>query len=833
VRHAQSADELAEAVQLQGPLRLDTLYPATITQDLERLRALDREYALLCSLRDRVYDAPDGVIRHRDRVLQRSELPAAIAAVDAERTAARASVESVLKAVRSAHLAAAQALSPQWHAYLRGLLDVLHYADHAETNVRDAQAHLSLWWNRATASGGINEKGVGRILSAAEDLQRALAQVFRVAPEVHPGAPVLAELGIESWSGTLGEFELNGPVRGNINDWLRVVDSWIHHAAGWLSALRRATLNELLHAEATVAAAHAAPESPVPEAPQPAPSAPSAYDKLLTGSERVLHVDKPGFWERFRSANGFLPGLARAAAALGIVGSVLVFGWTLGRVSVTVYNGLARGVIAKVGDQRVALQPGASAQVSVNDGGDLHIVTTAQDGEPIETFDAPVGRLHTQFVYTVASAAPLRQWTATYGGAHAEPPHMLAPQRWQTASAEYIFAQPPASIRTKGGGGTRTVLDGVSNAPPDELAESIRDEAAAAAMLLAHVRYDAPDSPYLPDWLALASKAPGFDQALTTRLAHFPTDVFALRMEQNVAQGAAHDAVCARQRALATASPDQPDLAYLTTRCMPSGPEQDAAFEAGHQRWPDSAWFANAAGWHASEQGRYPEALADYQVAISKNPAMRHLLALETARLMRLLDPASAKSKTTELADASVHLQDLLQLEPNQPLVQGPYRAIALLSAGHLDDAVAAAAGTPLASHVLRMAAGSTGASPQLRAKAAALAPGDGVDAQTVWLALAAGDSAANDKVAAVLKALEHRQENAGAVAKMQRFLALARQGDTTAAEAALEGLPLYLRAQALAAGTSMLGNRTPPAWRTFAQRALFSAERPYLGETI
>jgi hypothetical protein len=30
-----------------------------------------------------------------------------------------------------------------------------------------------------------------------------------------------------------------------------------------------------------------------------------------------------------------------------------------------------------------------------------------------------------------------------------------------------------------------------------------------------------------------------------------------------------------------------------------------------------------------------------------------------------------------------------------------------------------------------------------------------------------------------------------------------------------------------------MLGNRTPPAWRTFAQRALFSAERPYLGETI
>ena len=831
VRHARLADELVDTTAPIGSLQLEALYPPSLNHNLERLRALDREHALLCSLRDRVYDAPDGVIRHRGRVLKRAELPAAIAVVDTERAEARTAVASVLKNVRSAHVAAAQTLSSPWQAYLRGLLNVLHYADHTETTVRDAQALLSTQWQRAAAGGGpINEKGVGQILNAAQALQLALARVFQLAHDVHPGAPVLAELGIENWADTLGSFGLEGPVRGNINDWLRTVDSWVDHAAGWLSALRRTTLDTLLRTEAMVAAAHAGSGGPLPEAPQPAPSAPAAYDTVMPGEERTRHIDRPDFWERFRTANGLLPGFARAAVALGIVGSVLVFGWTLGRATISIYNALARPVVTTVDGQRVELPPGGVAHVSVDGGGEAHIVTATQDGDPIETFDAPLSRLHTQFVYTVAGAAPLRQWTAVYGKASAEPPRLLPPQRWQPTSAEFVFNPPPQSIQAKGGG-TRTVLDAGTDTSPDELVEPIQDRAAATAMLLSHVRYDAPDSAYLQDWLALASKAPGFAQALAARLARFPSDVVALRMEQSVTEGAAHDTVCARQRARAAAAPDQPDLAYLATRCMPPGEEQDAAFEAGHQRWPESAWYANAAGWHASLQGRYVEALVDYQAAIAKSPALRHSLAIETARLMRLVDPATAKPRVADLAKASTPLQELLQLEPDMPVPEGPYRAIALLSAGRLDDAVAAAAGTSLAGHVLRMAAGSVGASPALRARAAALAPGDGVDAQTVWLALAAGEPPTNGKIAVILKALEHSHEGLGTVARMQRFLALAGTGNTAAAEVALDGVPPYFRAQALAAGTALLRDRAPPAWRTFAKRVLFSAERPYLGE--
>ncbi|WP_322083435.1 M48 family metallopeptidase [Burkholderia sp. BCC1972] len=530
-RHARSVQSLTERVTRAGPLDTDTLYPATIGHDLERLRKLDREHALLCSLRDGRYQAIDGVIRHRGRVLRRAELPGAIDAVDAERSTARGRLHAVLKAVRSAHLAAADTLSPPWRAYLEGLLSLLHYAEHTEANVRDAHAHLSLWRQRATAGGTITEHGIGQIVRAAEQLQRALAQVFHHAEDVRPGASVLAALGIDTWPDALGYFALGEPVRSNIDDWLRAAGGWVQHAAGQLSALRRATLDELLRAEAIVAAAHAGSGAPATDAPPPAPSVPAAYDTLVVGTERVLHVDQPTFRERFGTASGVLPGIARAAVALGIVGSVLVFGWMQGRVTVSVYNGLARTVSATIDGRHVELQPGASADVTVHGGRDIRIVSTTSDGEPIESFDAPLGFLHARFVYTVAAAAPLRLWTAAYGSAAAPPPHWLAPLRWQPASADYVFTRPPASIRTKDGGTTRTVLDAGNVVAPETLVRAAGGNA-AAAMVLSHVRYDAPDSPYLRNWLDLARTTPGFDQALAARLAHFPDDASAVRISR-------------------------------------------------------------------------------------------------------------------------------------------------------------------------------------------------------------------------------------------------------------------------------------------------------------
>jgi hypothetical protein len=73
-RHAARVDELYAQIPADGALDPETLYPASISQDLDALRALDREHALLRSLRDGVYIAADGVIRHRGRIIKRTEL---------------------------------------------------------------------------------------------------------------------------------------------------------------------------------------------------------------------------------------------------------------------------------------------------------------------------------------------------------------------------------------------------------------------------------------------------------------------------------------------------------------------------------------------------------------------------------------------------------------------------------------------------------------------------------------------------------------------------------------------------------------------------------------
>jgi len=287
---------------------------------------------------------------------------------------------------------------------------------------------------------------------------------------------------------------------------------------------------------------------------------------------------------------------------------------------------------------------------------------------------------------------------------------------------------------------------------------------------------------------------------------------------------------CDRHRAMAAASPTQPDLAYLAVRCLPPGPERDEGFLAGHRRWPSSAWFANAAGAVEGERGHYEEALADYTVAIKASPVLRQVVPVEATRLERLLHPESAQARQRAYARQSPILANMLQLEPGTARAEGPYRALAMLANGQLDEAVKAAARTPMAGHVLRLAAASEGASAALKAQAARLAPSDGVDDDTVWLALAAGARADDPAIASVLQRLNRNYDSPGAIEKIERFLALSRASDVAGAERMLDGVPVALRGQAFVAGAYLLGDRTPEAWRSYARSVLFSAERPYMG---
>lgn len=828
VRQSECVVDLYELLSITAPIDASSLYPASLSDELDRLRSLEREHALLCALRDRTYDAPDGVIRHRGKILKRSQLPAAIALVEAERKIVRNGIEASLKRVRSLHLSATKRISQEWFDYLAGVLKVLHYADHAEANVRDAQACLGRIWQRATARGHIDEHGARQILAGANDVHRALSQVFLRAANVDPGARILGRLGIAEWVPALGAYGLNAPVRSNVNDWLRRIDQRINHAAVWLSSLRRAALDELLETEAIVAAATHGVRPP--DAPAMKLAVPTEFDTLKIGNERGQR-ERVDFWQKFQTASGFFPGLLRAVIATAIVGFVLVFGWVVGRKAITVYNPLQRAVVVNIDGNRVALAPQENVDVTVRGVGDVRIVTQTDDGAPVEAFTEFMSPSEGHVVYTVAAAAPLKAWTASYGHASGVAPRLMAPNRWQQVHADVLFSAPPQRIQSQNGGGTRAVIDALGNVAPESYLGAFDRPDAVSTVMLAHVRYDMPDSRYLVNWLGLAQDIPGFASALQMRLAHFPKDIAALRAEQDTTAGADHAAACARDRHAAVVTPDDAGLAYLAVRCEPDGAERDQHFVDGARHWPDSIWFTYAAASSEASRGEYQAAIDDYARAMSASPALRSVAADLTFRLQRLVNPDVALQNQGQYASWSSALQQALAFEPDQVLpAQEPYRSLALLSRGNIDGAVAGSAGTPLAAHVLRMAAASKGATEQLRKQVQALPSNQGIDSNTVLLALAQGADSHDPTVASQLVRMNKDYGSPELTGKVEQFLALCRSGDTAQAEHALDGLPFLIRAQAYIAGLYLLQKHAPDTWSTYAMRVLLAGERPYLG---
>ena len=76
MRHARQVDELyGKAPPPENLLReIDTLYPQTLSSEIERSRTLEEERQMLIALREGFLTAPGGVIRHRGTQMSRKAL---------------------------------------------------------------------------------------------------------------------------------------------------------------------------------------------------------------------------------------------------------------------------------------------------------------------------------------------------------------------------------------------------------------------------------------------------------------------------------------------------------------------------------------------------------------------------------------------------------------------------------------------------------------------------------------------------------------------------------------------------------------------------------------
>jgi hypothetical protein len=301
----------------------------------------------------------------------------------------------------------------------------------------------------------------------------------------------------------LGELKLPEAGNENISDWLNVIDGWVNAAAGACAALSTACLEQLLCSENHIANALQQPET---ASPAPAASmVPGDYPIRLIGSERERQT-KLGWWDRLKIADGPVFAGVRLLGACAIVGAVLGFSGSASQESdISVFNGLNQPVQVTLGEQHFMVAPYGSHNLAVRLDEKTELLAQTRTGQEIERFHPDLQGHSRHYVYNIAGASPLIEWTAAYGNATEVPPRKLGAPRWLAAGADVYFTEPPANISTKSGGGTRKVLSGApANADPQAVLKQLDDEQERRRVAATHVQWDAPDTSQISRWQALS-----------------------------------------------------------------------------------------------------------------------------------------------------------------------------------------------------------------------------------------------------------------------------------------------------------------------------------------
>ena len=822
-RHTADVDGLFDEYMSDDAIKaaLGDLYPNSLRDDLKLLNKLyDEKYSLEGILAGHL-KVNGGTITHRGEEVSRQELPSLIEGLDAEIKDAERTLQEHDKACRTVHLSIAKKLGKGWEENLLGTIALLHYASHSAANVADMQGYLANVVAVVTADDRVTKKELQRVLTTANEAFSLLQEIYENADKVSLGTWVSKELEVDSWQEALGEFNLIPATQENINEWMQVIDGWLASTYHALNSLQNESLEQLLKLEAYVSK-HYRGGSEVKQAPA-APGVDYDYSTLIEGSERERQK-KLNLWERFYTADGFVPATCRLAVAASIVAGVIFLGQTTGTSEITIYNGLANTVKVDISGNEYTLRPYTSREIEAA-AGEKQIVTTRINGKLVETFEVQATRGFGTYVYNVANADAMIEWTQAYGNATAGDDRYLGAPRWFSPGASILFREPPDSVQTKSGGATREVLEAYGQSKPGYVLDYVKKESEQMLMLKQHALWDAPGSRFHIHWLSAAVNAHGADPLLANRLANFPSDIAALRMQQDVTEDkAAYDEVCENHQTLSKASPDDTNLLYAVLRCMDDPEAQAKAFIENADQYPQHAWLNAAAAYSRVEEGNYQQANEYIDKAINAEAQVLELFGNTALRIKRLLGEPSS-DEINKIVSGSTSASKSYRLDTGNGYEDSPFKFYSLLSQGQLEEIgglVPDLQGDK--PHATRLLGASDGATKAM-IDAAFAAGDDDLDETNVLLMWALAkrtgrdankyDILANDAFSSkdyVFKTL-HAVEKTGA---------------KTDIESMLYGLDIATRGYVYAAAAVLLGEKAPSAWKEYAYKALFAYERPY-----
>lgn len=799
------------------------LYPKSLSSDLEKLKNLYDEKHTLEGIHAKRLNANGGIIRHRGKEIKRKELPQIIENIKDEIKEVRKIIHDHDTLCRTVHLAIAHRIGKGWEENLLGLLKLLHYADHSNANLLDIHGYIRNVVAVITADDRVSKSELKRLINTANEAYGVLLEIYDKAGQVELGRLVGKQLEIDNWGKALGEFKLVNATEENINNWMNVIDGWINTTRDSLSALSSAALEQLLKVELFLSK-HYRDQTEVPDAPK-APKTPIVYSTMVEGQERDLQTTL-GLWDRFYSAVGFFPAMARFVVAASIVGMTAYIGMITGGSTVTIYNGLANSVKVNIAGKSVQIPAFNYSSIELPYGKKQTVSTTIND-QKVESFDIETSGGFSHYVYNVCNAMTLVEWTQIYGNASSRPDRMLGAPRWIPTSADVLFQDPPESVKTHSGGATRLVLSAVGNINPQDLLYYIKNENERQTMIRQHVIWDDPRSVYLLHWMGIAAEEIDMFPLLKERLSHYQYDIVGMRMMQDYASDdSAHDAICDEHRALAQKNPDNSNLQYLAIRCIEDENNKNLAFIQGALKWPSNAWFHLAAAYAFIEQGNWAEAEKSIELAMKYSSSFSETMAVDAMRLKRLHGKVTKKCQI-DLSKKSNALSLQLRLEDGNEFADTPHRFYSLLNKGDLK-----AARTAInemkgdKEHCIRLLAASNDADSDIVSEAIKLTPEQGVNTSTVWLGWCMAKKFGKDPLPYENIAMQ-LQRNPSII--LNALTKVASIGAYTDFENDLQGMQLDERGYAYAAACLLLGDNAPDIWKDKANRLLFATERPYL----
>lgn len=321
VRYAATTKDLYESAREKIDLEraLASLYPESLTDDLEKLVVLEHERASLRALLEGYAKATDGMIEHRGQTISRQNLPSVIAGVSVEIKAVRRRILAHDRLCRTTHRVIAVLMGCGWEKYLVGLLKILHYTGHTQANLQDAIGNLNHVYRVVTADKNVSERELERLLVACNEVYRILEGIDDERELVQIDTTLSEHFDNLTWSEIVGDLELLPPNHNNIGQWIGAIGSIVARIINIFSVVEVRVLEQLLLTEKKLVDAYSQSET-LSQAPTPS-TVPENYPTLLPGKERKRKA-RLSWWDRFQTADGRVAELSRLLIAGAIIASV-------------------------------------------------------------------------------------------------------------------------------------------------------------------------------------------------------------------------------------------------------------------------------------------------------------------------------------------------------------------------------------------------------------------------------------------------------------------------------------------------------------------------------